>query len=387
MVTNAGYWIDEFHLDGLRFDATHQLFDASAEHLLAEISLHARAAAHGRPIILVAENEAQDARMIRPRDCGGYGLDGMWNEDFHHSVMVALTGSREAYYSDYRGTPQELVSLARHGFLYQGQQYSWQGGARGTPAYGLDPSQFVTFLQNHDQIANGPSELGERLHQLASPGAYRALTAFWLLSPGTPMFFQGQEFAASSPFLYFADHSGALGAAVRSGRAEFMRQFRSIAGRDPFATLPDPADVATFERCRLRDDERMRHQQFLALHRDLLSLRRSEDAFHWERAKWADGAVLGDRALLLRFFVADPRVPRRIGGFDDDRLVIVNLGDDLDLESAPEPLLAPPAGAKWQLRWSSEGPAYGGGGTAALGSDRALRIQGETTIVLAAEPA
>jgi maltooligosyltrehalose trehalohydrolase len=137
----------------------------------------------------------------------------------------------------------------------------------------------------------------------------------------------------------------------------------------------------------LRDDERMRHQQFLALHRDLLSLRRSEDAFHWERAKWADGAVLGDRAFLLRFFVADPRVPRRIGGFDDDRLVIVNLGDDLDLEAAPEPLLAPPAGAKWQVRWSSEWPAYGGGGTDALGTDGALRIPGETTIVLAAEPA
>ena len=142
-----------------------------------------------------------------------------------------LPGHREAYYTDYLGSPQELISCAKRGFLYQGQLYSWQRGRRGTPTLGFSPERFVTFLDNHDQVANAPSGQGARVHQQTSPGLYRAITALWLLSPGTPMFFQGQEFAASSPFLYFADHGGDLGVAVRSGRAEFMSQFRSAATR------------------------------------------------------------------------------------------------------------------------------------------------------------
>src|SRR5439155_18428172 len=137
-------------------------------------------------------------------------------------------------------------SCAKWGYLYQGQLYSWQHGRRGTPALGFAPERFITFLDNHDQVANGPSGRGERIHQTAGPGLYRALTALWLLSPGTPMFFQGQGFAASSPFLYFADHAGELAAAVRAGRAEFMSQFRSTATRPLVDTLPDPSARETF---------------------------------------------------------------------------------------------------------------------------------------------
>jgi maltooligosyltrehalose trehalohydrolase len=200
IVANAGYWIAEFHLDGLRLDATQSMHDASPEHVLAAIGREARRAAGPRSIVLVAENEPQETRLVRPPEEGGYGLDALWNDDFHHSAMVALTGRSEAYYSDTRGEPQELISAVKYGYLFQGQHYDWQRDRRGTPAWGLAPTAFVTFLQNHDQVAN--SAHGLRGHELTSPGRWRAMTALLLLSPGTPMLFQGQEFSASAPFLF-----------------------------------------------------------------------------------------------------------------------------------------------------------------------------------------
>src|SRR5205807_311683 len=153
-VANAGYWIDEFHLDGLRLDATQQIFDASPEHVLVAIARRVREAASGRATLLVAENEPQHTRLLRPPSSGGYGCDALWNDDFHHSAHVALTGRHEAYYSDYRGTPQELISAIKYGYLFQGQYYSWQKKARGTQALDLPPAAFVLFLDNHDQVAN-----------------------------------------------------------------------------------------------------------------------------------------------------------------------------------------------------------------------------------------
>ncbi len=365
VIANAEYWIDEFHLDGLRLDATQQMFDASSQHVLAEMSRRTRAAARGRSILLVAENEPQDVRVLHALECGGFGFDAMWNDDFHHTAEVALTGRREAYYTDYAGSPQEFVSLAKWGFLYQGQLYSWQGKRRGTPTVGLARSRFITFLENHDQIANAPSGRGERIHQHASPGLHRALTALWLLSPGTPMFFQGQEFAASSPFLFFADHAGDLGAAIRNGRAKFMSQFRTAATRNLVETLPDPQDEGTFNRCKLHPAERQSHATAVALHRDLLRLRREDPLFREPGAGLFDGAVLADRAFVLRWFAGDSRAApvRSAGG--GDRLLIVNLGADLSLSSVPEPLLAPPAETRWEVRWSSEDPSVRGDGNGA----------------------
>src|SRR2546430_880775 len=134
---------------------------------MAEIGLRAREAAGDRSIVMIAENEPQDTRLVRPLDEGGYGLDAVWNDDFHHSAMVALTGRSEAYYSDTRGEPQELISAAKYGYLFQGQHYDWQRQPRGRPAWGLRPAAFVTFLQNHDQIANSARRL--RGHQIPSP--------------------------------------------------------------------------------------------------------------------------------------------------------------------------------------------------------------------------
>src|SRR4029450_9547982 len=263
---------------------------------------------------------------------GGYGLDMLWNDDFHHSAMVALTGRHEAYYTDYLGTPQEFISACNYGYLYQGQYYTWQQQRRGTPALDLPPAAFVTFLQNHDQIAN--SGLGLRCHALAGPGLYKALTALLLLGPGTPMLFQGQEFAASSPFCFFADCTGELAQLTRQGRAIFLSQFPNLAQADMQVRLPDPTDPETFASSKLDLSERQHHAEIYALHHDLLRLRRIEPVFRSQRPGGMDGAVLGPESFVLRFF----------GTHSDDRLLVVNLGSDLHLAPAPEPLLAPPEG-------------------------------------------
>jgi len=348
-VTNAGYWIDEFHLDGLRLDATQQIFDRSTDHILAAVGKRVREAARGRSTILVAENEPQDTRLVRPLGEHGFGLDALWNDDFHHSAMVALTGRSEAYYSDTRGEAQELVSAAKYGYLFQGQYYHWQRDRRGTPSWGLPPASFVNFLQNHDQVAN--SARGARGHQLTSPARWRAMTALLLLMPSTPMLFQGQEFAASAPFLYFADHDPELAEAVRRGRAEFLTQFPSIVEYQARATLDNPGDPQTFERCKLDSRERQAHAEVYALHRDLLRLRRQDAAFSAQRPGGLDGSVLSSSALALRFFT---------DGHADDRLLLVNLGASLDRASIAEPLLAPPLDRAWEVCWSSEDPTYGG---------------------------
>ena len=191
-VQNAGYWIEEFHFDGLRLDATQDIKDSSPRHVIADMVAAAREAAGRRSLYIVAENEPQDTAIVRPPADGGYGADALWNDDAHHTAVVALTGRREAYYHDYQGTAQELVSCARFGYLYQGQWYSWQTQRRGTPALDLQPHAFVSYLENHDQVAN--SAFGRRLHQMSAPGAFRAITAWLLLGPATPMLFQGQEF-------------------------------------------------------------------------------------------------------------------------------------------------------------------------------------------------
>jgi maltooligosyltrehalose trehalohydrolase len=367
---NAAYWIDEFHMDGLRIDATQQMFDASPRHILAEIVSHARAAAPGRGVLLVGENEPQHARLVREPERGGYGFDALWNDDFHHSARVAVTGRAEAYYMDYAGRPQELVSAVKHGYLYQGQHYAWQRKRRGAFARDVPAAAFVAYVQNHDQVAN--SARGERLHALTSPGRWRALTALLLLSPSTPMIFQGQEFAASTRFSYFADHRPELAGLVRKGRAEFLAQFPSIAAPEVSACVPDPGAAKTFEDCKLDLGERARHREAYALHRDLLAMRREDSVFSAQGAQGLDGAVLGPEAFLLRFF----------GTNDDDRLLVVNLGPDLPLSILPEPLLAPPDEARWEIAWSSENPRYGGCGAPAFDPDGPWRLPADSALVL-----
>jgi maltooligosyltrehalose trehalohydrolase len=382
-VENAGYWIAEYHMDGLRLDATQDIHDDSPDHVLAAIARRARQAAGDRQVFLVAENEPQDAILVRPPEAGGYGLDAMWNDDFHHSAYVALSGRSEAYYSDYRGTPQELLSAARHGFLYQGQRYAWQGKRRGTPALDLPHAAFVHFLQNHDQVAN--SARGERGHELAGTARYRALTALLLLGPATPLLFQGQEFCASSPFVYFADHGPELAPLVRQGRLDFLAQFPSLTAPEMQEEVPDPGAPESFALCQLDPEDRRRHAKILALHRDLLRLRREDPVFRRQGEDGLDGAVLGPDAFVLRFFAPAPP-PGRAAGADGDRLLLVNLGADLHLESAPEPLLAPPLGCRWRLLWSSEAPRYGGSGATEPENADGWWIAGRSALVVVPDP-
>ena len=371
-VQNACYWISEYHLDGLRLDAVHAIYDDSPVHVLAELSIQARKAAADRSIVLIAECESQLIKTIQPVEQGGWGLDAVWSDDFHHICRVAVTGHREAYYSDYRGTVQELLSVIKRGFVFQGQRHDWQKKPRGSVVKDEPAHGFVFYLQNHDQVANHVH--GDRLHAITSPGRARALTTLMLLAPETPLIFMGQEFAASSPFLFFADHGAELSPLVYQGRKKFLSQFPLYATREAQEAVPDPSDVRTFERSRLDFSDRERHAGVYRLHRDLLRLRRDDPVIAWQNRQSIDGAVLGPEALVLRYFTAT----------DEDRLLIVNLGAELVLIPAPEPLLAPVTDGVWTLAWSSDHADYGGPGVVNSLTEDGWRIPAMSATLLAA---
>jgi maltooligosyltrehalose trehalohydrolase len=365
---NAAYWVREFHFDGLRLDATQQIFDASPEHLVAAVTRSLREAAGGRTTFVVAENEPQHTKIVKPRQQGGFGLDAMWNDDFHHSARVAMTGHSEAYFSVYSGKATELLAAARHGFLYQGQSYPWQKKPRGMPTRGVPREKFVSFIENHDQVAN--SGRGLRLSDLTTAGRLRAVTALMLLMPQTPMLFQGQEFASRTPFLYFCDHNPELDKAVTKGRRDFLLQFPSLRRVE----LDRPGAEETFRKCILDWSERDRNEWALRLHRDLIALRRSDPVFALQGQAEMEGAVLAPEAFLLRFS----------GAAGDDRLLLVNLGPDFAPAFISEPLIAPPEQRTWEMLWSSEDPAYGGGGMRPPETDGQWYLPGHAAVVLAA---
>jgi maltooligosyltrehalose trehalohydrolase len=370
-ITNGKYWIEEFHFDGFRFDATHAIRDESTKYIIGAVGRAAREAAASRAILLIAENDLQEAKMIRPLSEGGDDLDGMWNDDFHHSAVVALTGRNEAYYSDYHGAPQEFISATKHGFLYQGQTLSWRKALRGTLAFDTSPKAFVCFLENHDQIAN--TSRGDRLRFQTSPERYRAMTAFLLLGPWTPLLFQGQEFGASSPFMFFADVGDAsVRDATRKGRAEWLAPFLSVTQEEAWRTLPAPDDPEVFACSKLDLSEREKNRQLYDLHIDLLKLRRDDSRFCQQSAGGIDGAVLGPASFVLRYFSES----------NDDRLLMINFWEKQILHPASEPLLAPPLRYRWETLWTSESPRYGGSGTVAIASEEQWLLPPEATIAL-----
>ncbi|HVE86588.1 MAG TPA: alpha-amylase family glycosyl hydrolase, partial [Myxococcales bacterium] len=253
-VENAAYWIAEFHLDGLRIDATQDFRDDSRRHVLAELAARAREAAGGKRLLIVAENEPQDLSMVLPEPGGGTGCDALWVDDFHHSARVAASGASEGYCQDYLGTANELLACALRNALFQGQWYAWQKKRRGTPLWKAPPERVVFFLQNHDQVANQLQ--GQRLHQAAGEHRARALTTLLLLLPQTPMLFMGQEFFASSPFLFFADHQGPLAEAVQKGRETFLSQFPAARDAIQREGAHPPGGEAAFRRSRVDLSER-----------------------------------------------------------------------------------------------------------------------------------
>ena len=308
---------------------------------------------------------------MRPRHAGGDDLDGMWNDDFHHSAIVALTGQNVGYFSDYSGKPQEFVSAAKYGFLYQGQALSWRKALRGTPTFGTPAEAFVCFIENHDQIANtGP---GERPRFQTSPGRYRAITALLLLGPWTPLLFQGEEFGASSPFLFFADvGDSAVRDGIRKGRAELLSPFLSLNEAETLRSLLAPDNPEAFSRCKLDFSERGKNRELYNLHIDLLKLRREDSRFRLRESDGIDGAVLGPTSFVLRYFSED----------NDDRLLLVNLGERQVLDPASEPLLAPPAGCRWQTLWTSDSQGYGGRGTVATAAPDQWILPAESAVAV-----
>ncbi len=368
-VTNARYWIEEFHFDGLRLDATQAITDTREPHVLAEIVRAARTAAGTRHIFVVGENEPQDVALVRD-----HGLDALWNDDFEHAARVALTGVNDGYFHDFRGTPRELVAALEHGFLFQGQVFAWQRNTRGTSTRGLPPCALVHCLENHDQVAN--TGFGDRLIASTDPASFRAMTAVLLLGPQIPMLFQGQETGSRRPWRFFVDHDPELARLVRQGRASFLSQFQRLATPASQAALPDPSAPQTFDECVLDPADRDVARPIVQLHRDLLALRRDTACFTDQRAGTMRGAVLDDRAFCLRWWHED-----------GDRLLLVNLGVTFRHAVLPEPLLAPPARTGWRIAWSSEDPRYGGHGTPEPFTLARLAIPARSAVLLAPDPA
>jgi maltooligosyltrehalose trehalohydrolase len=267
---NARMWLRDYHVDGLRLDAVHAIFDSSAVHFLEQLAREVDEvqARTGKQLVLIAESDSNDPRVVTPRDAGGYGIDAQWNDDFHHALHTTLTGEAIGYYKDFHGLP-DLAKSLQQAFVYDGRYSSHRQRHHGRRPEGLDGSRFVGFLQNHDQVGNRAG--GERITHSTSLGRLQIGAALVLCSPFIPLLFQGEEFGASTPFAYFTHHSDPeLARAVTEGRrAEFV----------PFGWSPeqiaDPQDPQTFLRAKLDWDETARepHKILLEWHQRLIELR------------------------------------------------------------------------------------------------------------------
>ena len=274
-IDNALMWLRDYHVDGLRLDAVHAIVDTSAVHLLEELGDAVRnlETELGRTLWVIAESDLNDPRLVWRKERGGYGLDAQWSDDFHHALHAVLTGERGGYYSDF-GSVAQLAAALQHAFVYDGRYSAYRRRSHGRSTTGLEGFRFLGYLQNHDQIGNRAR--GDRSSALMSPELLKVAGALVMTSPFVPMLFMGEEWGASTPFMYFTDHRDpGLGRAVSEGR---KREFAAF-GWDP-ADVPDPQDPSTFERSKLRWDELddPLHADLLEWHRRLIRLRRETAA-------------------------------------------------------------------------------------------------------------
>ena len=269
---NALHWIHEYHADGLRLDATHSLIDSRERHFVAELAAAVHSAATPPPLVY-AEDHRNLAVMVEDPALGGWGLDGVWADDFHHVVRRLLAGDEHGYYVDYQGTAEELAATLRRGWLYTGQPSRHENVPRGTDPSRVPMRKAVVCVQNHDQVGN--RALGDRLHHTADPAAWRAAVTVLLTAPMTPLLFMGQEWATSAPFQFFTDFEPDLGQKVVEGRRREFRAFPEFATPEAAERIPAPQSAETFAASRLRWDELGQgvHAAMLELHRALLKLR------------------------------------------------------------------------------------------------------------------
>ena len=274
VIENALYWIDEFHLDGLRLDAVHAIIDEGPKHLLDELADRVQALAGDRRVHLVLENEENQAsRLTRRSDGRPRHYTAQWNDDIHHVLHVAATGENKGYYSEYLGDTDKLARALSEGFAFQGEMMNYRGKPRGQPSAQLPPTAFVAFIQNHDQVGN--RAFGERLGAIASVEAIRAIAAVYLLLPQVPMLFMGEEWGARQPFPFFCDFEGELGDAVREGRRKEFAKFPEFQDAAMRARIPDPQAETTFASAKLdwADIERPLHLDWLRWYRRILRVR------------------------------------------------------------------------------------------------------------------
>lgn len=270
-IENALHWLDRYRIDALRLDATHAIFDRRPTHILADIAeaVEDLAAHRGRRLLVMAESDLNDPRLVRPRTANGLGMDAVWCDDFHHAVHALLTDERDGYYMDY-GSVQDVARSMENGFVYTGQYSPFREHGHGAPCPEVDPARFITCIQNHDQVGN--RMLGDRLASLLDFESCKCAAAMLLLSPQTPLLFMGEEFAEDNPFLYFINHLDAdLVEAVRQGRKKEFVHF--MGGGEP----PDPQSEATFAESKLDWSKAgsERGSAMLAWYKALIALRRT----------------------------------------------------------------------------------------------------------------